>query len=260
VAIKGQTKLTITLATLTASLEKVVVIGYGVSDAESYYQHDQNLAKTKSITGAVPSKPNSPFYSLQSRVPGVAVTGQDRKKEKKDNWRNNNNYNTEDYDKIIENRFLTANENPLSTFSIDVDAASYSNVRRYLQSGLMPPAGSVRIEEMINYFHYEYPQPVSSDPFSINTEMADCPWNNKHKLVLIGLQGKKIPVENLPASNLVFLIDVSGSMMDENKLPLVKSSMKLLVDNLREQDRVSIAVYAGSAGLVLPSTSGPIKR
>src|SRR4030095_15140572 len=138
--------------------------------------------------------------------------------------------------------------------------ASYSNIRRVLTQGQMPPPGSVRIEEMINYFHYDYPQPTNEDPFSINTEMAECPWNKNHRLVLIGLQGKKIPTVNLPPSNLVFLIDVSGSMEDENKLPLVKASMKLLVEQLREQDRVAIVVYAGNAGLVLPSTSGANKQ
>ena len=171
----------------------------------------------------------------------------------------NNDFNTEDYDAIMENRFLSVADNALSTFSIDVDAAAYSNIRRYLNAGQLPPAGSVRIEEMINYFHYDYPQPLGEAPFSINTELANCPWNTKHQLVLIGLQGKKIATENLPPSNIVFLIDVSGSMMSENKLPLVQSSMKLLVDQLREQDKVSIVVYAGNAGLVLPSTSGSEK-
>jgi Ca-activated chloride channel homolog len=168
--------------------------------------------------------------------------------------------NTEGYDNITENIFLKALDNPLSTFSIDVDAASYSNVRRMLNSNQLPPAGAVRVEEMINYFNYDYPQPIGDDPFSFTTEMSACPWNNNHKLVLIGMQGKKIPVENLPASNLVFLIDVSGSMYDENKLPLVKSSLKLLTDQLREQDKVSIVVYAGAAGLVLPPTSGMEKN
>lgn len=168
-------------------------------------------------------------------------------------------FNTEGYDLIVENRFLATNGNPLSTFSIDVDAAAYSNVRRTLTAGNLPNAGAVRIEEMINYFKYDYPQPTDEHPFSINTEIAECPWNAKHKLVLIGLQGKKIPVDNLPPSNLVFLIDVSGSMMSEDKLPLVQSSMKLLVDQLREQDKVAMVVYAGNAGLVLPSTSGAEK-
>ena len=168
-------------------------------------------------------------------------------------------YNREGYDKITENRFLKVTDNPLSTFSIDVDAASYSNIRRFLNQGQLPPAGAVRIEEMVNYFTYQYPQPVKNEPFSINTEISDAPWNKDHKLVLIGLQGKKIPTENLPPSNLVFLIDVSGSMQSPNKLPLVKASMKMLVDQLREEDKISMVVYAGAAGLVLEPTSGAEK-
>ncbi len=168
-------------------------------------------------------------------------------------------FNREGYDKISENRFLKATDNPLSTFSIDVDAASYSNMRRFLNQGQLPPAGAIRIEEMVNYFKYEYPQPQNNDPFSINTEISDAPWNKEHKLVLIGLQGKKIPTENLPASNLVFLIDVSGSMQGPERLGLVKASMKMLVDQLREQDKVAMVVYAGAAGLVLPPTSGANK-
>ncbi len=168
-------------------------------------------------------------------------------------------FNTEGYDYIKENSFLKANDNPLSTFSIDVDAASYSNIRRFLNQGQLPPSGAVRIEEMVNYFQYEYDQPAGDKPFAIHTEISDAPWNNKHKLVLIGLQGKKIPTENLPASNLVFLIDVSGSMWSPNKLPLVKASLKLLTDQLREKDRVSIVVYAGAAGLVLQPTAGDNK-
>ena len=169
-------------------------------------------------------------------------------------------FNTEEYDKIVDNPFLRVTDNPLSTFSIDVDAAAYSNIRRFLNEGQLPPAGAVRIEEMINYFHYDYPQPAGEDPFSVNTEISDCPWNKDHKLVLVGLQGKKIPVQQLPPSNLVFLIDVSGSMMDANKLPLVQASMKLLVDQLRQDDKVAIVVYAGNAGLVLPSTNGSEKK
>ncbi|MEO6819800.1 MAG: von Willebrand factor type A domain-containing protein [Ginsengibacter sp.] len=169
------------------------------------------------------------------------------------------NFNTEEYSNIVENGFKKVTDNAVSTFSIDVDAASYSNVRRYLNGNQLPPAGAVRSEEMINYFTYQYPQPTGKDPFSINTEMSECPWNKENKLVLIGLQGKKIATENLPASNLVFLIDVSGSMMDENKLPLVQASLKMLTDQLREKDRISIVVYAGNAGLVLPSTSGADK-
>jgi Ca-activated chloride channel family protein len=169
-------------------------------------------------------------------------------------------FNTEEYDGITENIFHDALRNPLSTFSIDVDAASYANIRRFIQGGQRPPKDAVRIEEMVNYFRYDYPQPQGEDPFSINTEISSAPWNEKHKLVLIGLQGKNIPKENLPPSNMVFLIDVSGSMSDTNKLPLLKSSFKLLVQQLREQDHVAIVVYAGAAGLVLPSTSGSDKK
>ncbi|MBC7872524.1 MAG: von Willebrand factor type A domain-containing protein, partial [Ferruginibacter sp.] len=164
--------------------------------------------------------------------------------------------NREGYDHINENKFLKVKENPLSTFSIDVDAASYSNVRRFLNQGQLPPAGAVRIEEMVNYFHYQYPQPIGKDPFSITTEISDAPWNKDHKLVLIGLQGEKISTDNLPASNLVFLIDVSGSMSGPLRLPLVKASLKMLVDQLRQQDKVTIVVYAGAAGLVLAPTNG----
>lgn len=168
-------------------------------------------------------------------------------------------FNTEDYDNIVENKFLAAARDPLSTFSIDVDEAAYSNVRRYLENGSLPPAGAVRIEEMINYFDYNYVKPMNDDPFAVITEIADCPWSPQHKLVHIGLQGKEIPLENLPASNMVFLVDVSGSMGEPNKLPLVQASMKMLVDQLRAKDKVAIVVYAGNAGLVLPSTSGSNK-
>lgn len=170
------------------------------------------------------------------------------------------NFNREGYAHIEENRFLAARQAPLSTFSIDVDAASYSNVRRFIQQGALPPAGAVRIEEMINYFDYQYPQPKERDPFSVNTELSVCPWNASHRLALIGLQGKETPVAQLPAANLVFLIDVSGSMDEPNKLPLVKSSLKMLTGQLRENDRVAIVVYAGNAGMVLPSTGGDKKN
>ncbi len=169
-------------------------------------------------------------------------------------------FNTEEYDNISENGFKKVSDHPLSTFSIDVDAASYSNVRRFLQNGKLPPAGAVRTEEMINYFKYDYPQPTGKDPFSINTVLSECPWNKENKLLLIGLQGKEIPTEKLPASNLVFLIDVSGSMMGENRLPLVKKSLNMLTDKLREKDVISIVVYAGSTGVVLNAESGGNKE
>src|SRR6186713_1418314 len=158
-------------------------------------------------------------------------------------------WNTEEYDGIEENMFREALRNPLSTFSIDVDAASYSNVRRFINNGQRPPKDAVRIEELVNYFDYDYEQPKNDDPFAFHTEISTAPWNNKHKLVHIGLQGKTIPTEKLPPSNLVFLIDVSGSMDEPNKLPLLKSSFKMLVEQLRPQDHISIVVYAGAAGL-----------
>jgi len=164
--------------------------------------------------------------------------------------------NREQYSKIQENGFHSAQQEPLSTFSIDVDAASYANVRRFLNQGQRPPRDAVRIEEMVNYFTYDYPQPTSTEPFSVTTELASCPWNPQHQLVHIGLQGRKVETKNLPAANLVFLIDVSGSMMDADKLPLVQASLRLLVKELRPQDKVAMVVYAGAAGLVLPPTSG----
>ena len=169
-------------------------------------------------------------------------------------------HDTESYDRVYENPFLAAVENPLSTFSIDVDTASYANVRRFLNQSRMPPKDAVRIEEFINYFNYQYPDPEGKHPFSVTMEISDCPWNDAHRLVHIGLQGKKIAIDKLPNSNLVFLLDVSGSMSSPNKLPLLKAAFKLLVKNLRKEDRVAIVVYAGAAGLVLPSTPGNEKE
>jgi Ca-activated chloride channel family protein len=165
------------------------------------------------------------------------------------------NFNTESYDFIRENSFQSTQSEPLSTFSIDVDRASYSNMRRFLNQSQMPPKDAVRIEEMINYFDYSYPQPKGEDPFSINLESGNCPWNPDHQIVHIGLQGKDLITEEIPPNNLVFLLDVSGSMSYANKLPLLKKSFKILLDQLRPEDRVAIVVYAGAAGLVLPSTN-----
>ena len=168
--------------------------------------------------------------------------------------------NAEEYKEIAENNFKTVSESPLSTFSIDVDAASYSNMRRYINKGELPPADAIRTEELINYFSYDYPQPTGNDPVKITTEVGACPWNVKHRLVRIGLKAKEIPTDKLPVSNLVFLIDVSGSMYGPQRLGLVQSSLKLLVNNLRDEDRVAIVVYSGSAGEKLPSTSGSDKQ
>lgn len=235
--INGRTTILVVLDAVSTSLQKPMLKRMQKND----------LAFSKSAKGYTPGimAQEQESYAIGREMP----YGDTRYKE----------FNTEGYDHISENRFLKVADNPLSTFSIDVDAASYSNVRRFLNLGQLPPAGAVRIEEMINYFRYDYPQPAKDQPFSINTEISDAPWNREHRLVLIGLQGKKIPIQDLPASNLVFLIDVSGSMEAPNKLSLVKSSMKMLVDQLREQDRVAIVVYAGAAGLVLQPTSGENK-
>ncbi|WBV61271.1 von Willebrand factor type A domain-containing protein [Chryseobacterium camelliae] len=168
--------------------------------------------------------------------------------------------NKEEYDAFVENPFELTKNQSVSTFSIDVDKATYSNIRRMINNGEMVDKNAVRIEEMINYFKYSYPQPKNDQPFSINTEYNDSPWNSKHKLLKIGLQGKNIPAHQLPASNFVFLIDVSGSMDAPNKLPLLKSSFKVLLDQLRPEDKVGIVVYAGSAGMVLPPTSAGEKN
>ncbi|WP_089834661.1 YfbK domain-containing protein [Chitinophaga filiformis] len=170
-----------------------------------------------------------------------------------------NDYQTEDYSPINENIFHAVTDQPLSTFSIDVDRASYSNIRRFLNNGDMPPADAVRVEEMINYFDYKYANPTTDAPVAIHTDMAVCPWNTTHQLVRIALKGKDVAKENLPPSNLVFLIDVSGSMSGPQRLPLVKQAFRALTAQLRSVDKVAIVVYAGAAGLVLPSTSGENK-
>jgi Ca-activated chloride channel family protein len=168
-------------------------------------------------------------------------------------------FNTEAYNLVNENRFLGAASNPLSTFSIDVDAASYSNVRRFLSQGTLPPKDAVRLEELVNYFPYRYPDRSGEHPFAVSTEVAPCPWATDHRLVRIGLQARRVATRDLPPSNLVFLIDVSGSMASPDKLPLVQQAFRTLVQELRSEDHVAIVVYAGAAGLVLPSTRGSDK-
>jgi Ca-activated chloride channel family protein len=169
-------------------------------------------------------------------------------------------FNTEAYDRIDDNPFRRVTQDPLSTFSIDVDTASYANIRRFLNGGSLPPRDAVRIEELINYFRFEYPRPANDVPFSVHSEVAACPWNPKHRLALIGLQARPLDADHVPARNLVFLLDVSGSMRPPDKLPLIRSAMRMLVDTLNERDRIAIVVYAGASGLVLPSTSGAEKE
>ena len=226
-------KMNIVMQPSEAFLEEVVVIGYGTQ-------------KKKSRMGALN------IFSFQEasyeNVPSLNIA---------------NDYelsNTESYASVQENGFKNPAQNPLSTFSIDVDAASYSNIRRFINNGTLPPTDAVRVEEMINYFDYTYEQPKSKDPFAINYELSDCPWNSENQLLHVGLQGKQLDTKNAPASNLVFLIDVSGSMSSPNKLPLLKKAYALLVAQLRAKDKVAIVVYAGSSGVVLPSTPGDRKR
>ncbi len=191
------------------------------------------------------SKADADAFRSEAMPSSLVMEREEQPKEK---------FNTEEYTKIEENKFKDARENPLSTFSIDVDTASYTNIRRFITGNQMPPKDSVRIEEMINYFTYDYPEPTGEHPFSIVSEVSVCPWNTAHKLVHIGLQGKRLNYNDLKPCNLVFLVDSSGSMEDENKLPLLKKSLKLLLDGLDDKDRVAIVTYAGSAGLILPST------
>lgn len=220
------------------ALREIAVVGYGVHAKKSI------TASSSRFMGAPGSQSSAPRIRVQNDGAGYYPRPQ----------------NTENYAHITENAFKKAGDNPLSTFSIDVDAASYSNIRRFINTGNLPSKDAVRIEEMINYFDYDYEQPKGEDPVNIVTEIGAAPWNPQHRLVHIGLQAKTIPNQHLPASNLVFLIDVSGSMEDSNKLPLLVSSLRLLTDNLREQDKVAIVVYAGNSGLVLPSTSGENKQ
>ena len=207
--------------------------------------------------------PASALYSLRSEsqsgrrgqaLPELRPSGQGLP------GRYNRDFQRESYDRIYENEFMAVGANPLSTFGIDVDRASYSNVRRFIRSGQLPPADAVRIEELINYFSYDLPNPEGPDPFSLRTEVGPAPWNPMHRLVRIGIQGQRIDTADLPPSNLVFLVDVSGSMQPANKLPLLKSALRMLVNQLRPQDRVAIVVYAGAAGLVLEPTSGADKE
>lgn len=230
-------KVDVVLASDVQQLNEVVVTAYGLQ------------GRTADVTARI--RGNASLKDKRAMAPVHAAPYEIHRQPR---------HNTEEYDGITENIFHDAIKSPLSTFSIDVDAASYSNVRRFIHNGQRPPQDAVRIEEMINYFKYDYKQPQGEDPFSFQTEISTAPWNEKHKLVHIGMQGRNIPKENLPTSNLVFLIDVSGSMADDNKLPLLKSSFKLLVNQLREQDKIAMVVYAGAAGVVLPPTSGADKR
>ena len=273
VVVGSSSKVNVVLKENAAQLDEVVVTGaLGIQKKKEAITYSSQVVKTKSMQGG--SNPNV-VQALKGSVSGlqintVANNGSTKivirgaksitdKKNKVDTLRSEIE-NDESYDALIENPFENPKTAPLSTFSIDVDNASYTNVRRFINLGQKVPTDAVRVEEMVNFFKYKYPQPNDQNPFSINTEYSNCPWNSNHQLLKIGLQGKNIPTDDLPASNLVFLIDVSGSMSDENKLPLLVQSMKILVEQLRKVDKVSIVVYAGAAGMVLSPTAGNEKQ
>lgn len=230
-----------------SNLEEVVVTGYSPK------------REKKSLNASIVSNESDSYDKLlQGKATGIAIRNSNGKPGQ--GAFTNQVSENESYGKINENIFKMVSTAPLSTFSIDVDKAGYSNIRRMLNNGQKVPEDAVKIEEMVNYFAYNYPQPTGKDPFSITADVVNSPWNQDAKLVRIGLKGKDISLENVPPSNLVFLLDVSGSMEDPNKLPLLKAALNVLVDRLREKDKVAIVVYAGAAGLVLPPTSGAEKQ
>ena len=226
------------------STKTVAMVNGGETTRLSLQMPVGSVAETVTVAGTAPSVMTQ--SSLRAFAFDVGLSPAPR-------------FNTESYDHIDENGVRRVADHPLSTFSIDVDTASYANVRRFLSDGQLPPAGAVRIEELINYFHFDYPQPTGNVPFSVTTELAECPWNPAHRLALIGIHGREIDDKDAAPRNLVFLIDVSGSMMSADKLPLVRTAMRMLVDVLTPRDRVALVVYAGASGLVLPSTPGDQK-
>ncbi|HOY05187.1 MAG TPA: von Willebrand factor type A domain-containing protein [Saprospiraceae bacterium] len=226
-------------------MSETVVTGY-----PSPKSYSQNAPVSRSDVRYVPARRKTDFAKMYDKK---EVPAEEFERPPHDN-------SPEHYATIIENQFIKPVTTPVSTFSIDVDCASYANARRFLNEGQLPPRDAVRVEEFINYFDYKYPSPRDGKPFSVYTELAKCPWSTEHQLLSIALQGREIETGQLPPSNFVFLVDVSGSMEDENKLPLVKSSLAMLTDYLRPQDRVALVTYAGAAGLVLPSTPGNQKE
>lgn len=247
VRIGKETILNVVLKQDAQALEEVVIAGRVRQRKQQAMALDFEVVETETIS---PSPP--PMLQHRGHPNGHVNSGGQRKGY-------NGGYD-ETYARIRENRFERVQLSPLSTFSIDVDRASYSNIRRMINNGEDIPPDAVKIEEMINYFSYDYPQPKGPHPFSITTDLAKTPWNTDTRLVRIGLQGKAYVQEELPPSNLTFLIDVSGSMNHRNKLPLLKAAFRLLVNQLRRQDRVAIVVYAGAAGTVLPPTRGDRKE
>ncbi|WP_418361018.1 YfbK domain-containing protein [Sphingobacterium detergens] len=227
VEVKRKGKVDVAMVQDNPTLDEVVVMGYG-------RVAKKNTANMMTASAALASQTQG-LYIRGGYIP---------------------DQNQESYQKIKENKFINPMKEPLSTFAADVDAASYSNVRRFINAGSLPDKDAVRVEEMINYFQYQVAGPKNGEPVNIVTELTKAPWNNAHQLMRVTLKAKDISTDKLKASNLVFLIDVSGSMMGPGRLPLVKSSLKMLVDQLRDIDRVAIVTYAGSAGVKLESTSG----
>lgn len=221
VPIKNQQMIDVQMEADNGTLDEVVIVGYGTKKG------DRRRKKRKS----------QGISTITNSYSAPVIPDQ------------------ESYDHIQENRFISVKNEALSTFSIDVDKASYANVRRFLHDGQLPPVDAVRTEELINYFEYDYPEPSDEHPFTVTTTLSTCPWNEGNQLVHIGLKGKSLDLKNAPANNLVFLLDVSGSMSSSDKLPLLKSSLSMLVDNMRGEDKIAIVVYAGAAGIALPSTS-----
>ena len=256
---------------IAAVIAVLAVVGLAIIG--SYKLHQNEMAQTSrhptNLPLAAPSvveaemaetqTPATPMIALQQPAAAQPEFAEELAQDG-DVLTQNGKFNTTDFGHFIENPFLAALDNPLSTFSIDVDTASYSIVRRFINNGTLPPREAVRVEEMINYFTYDYPKPKVDEPFSISVDIADCPWEGTHRLVRIGLKGREIAQDKRGPSNIVFLLDVSGSMTPRERLPLVKQAMRLLVEKLSENDRVAIVVYAGASGLVLPSTSGEHKE
>ena len=220
-----------------------------------FLEEERNVNRDVTSAGMIAGLAVNPAPMMRSSVRGSGETA-----ESEPPSRYRQDFNTATYDKVEENPFLPAATNPLSTFSIDVDTASYANVRRFINSGSLPPKDAVRVEEMINYFTYDYREPEGDKPFSIDVDATSCPWEPSHRLLRIGLKGREVANEKRPASNLVFVLDVSGSMMPAERLPLVKQAMRLLIDKLTENDHVAIVIYAGDSGLALKSTPGNEKE
>ncbi len=235
-----------------SSSNRIDVVLHAVPmELEEVFIRDESLSESRmrpmSLTSAVSKSVGSAKKNSYAGAMGAGF------------YQQHGDWNTESYATIHENGFKDVNHNPLSTITIDVDKASYSNIRRMVNMGQVPPVDAVRVEEMINYFSYDYPEPDGDIPFTVTTELSWCPWNTNHQLLHIGLKGRSIEKENLPPSNIVFLVDVSGSMNSPTKLPLLKSAFRLLVNELRPEDRVAMVVYAGAAGVVLESTPGDEK-